>query len=72
MTIGEVEKTSNSKMRLYWAAGRGRELPGDQNRAGLADMVHQATVEYATAMVSPGTSVTLGWMKRSTFMIRSN
>lgn len=64
--------TSVTGMRLYWAAGRGKELPGDKNRAGLADIVHQATVNYAKAIVSADTSVTLGWMKKSAFMIRSN
>ena len=72
MPSGEAQRTSDTKLRLYWAAGRARELPGDQNRAGLSDMVHEASVEYADAIVSAGTSVTLGWMKRSSFMIRSN
>lgn len=63
---------ANPMLKLYWAAGRGRELPGDKNRTALGDVVNDATIEYAKAMVSPGTQVTLGWMKRTTFMIRSN
>ncbi len=64
--------TSSNRIRLYWAAGRGRDLPGDQNRAGLSDLVHDATMDYARAIVNAETSVTLGWMKKSAFMIRSN
>lgn len=59
-------------LRLYWAAGRGRELPGDNNREGLSEIVHQATIDYAKAVVSADTAITLGWMRKSAFMIRSN
>lgn len=59
-------------LRLYWAAGRGRELPGNNNREGLSDIVHDATMSYAKTIVSADTDVTLGWMKKSAFMIRSN
>ena len=72
MTIESNESPQRAQMRLYWAAGRTRELPGDQNRAGLSDIVHQASLDYANAIVGPATAVTLGWMKKTTFMIRSN
>ena len=64
--------TTSTKIKLYWAAGRARELPGDHNRSGLSDIVHDASMAYANATVHPDTSVTLGWMQKTTFMIRSN
>lgn len=71
MTSSTTTTTASPQIRLYWAAGRARDLPGDNNRAGLADIVHDASVAYANAMVRPDTAVTLGWMKKTTFMIRS-
>jgi len=66
-----VTPTAGKKLRLYWAAGRGKELPGDKNRPELGEIVHQATMAYANALVHPGTQVTLGWMRKTTFMLRS-
>jgi len=63
---------TDGETRLYWAAGRGRELPGDNNRPGLSEIVNGATLAYAKAIVAPQTAVTLGWMRKSSFMIRSN
>ena len=63
--------TPTQQTRLYWAAGRARELPGKIERSDLADAVHEATLQYASAIVSSQTSVTLGWMKKSSFLISS-
>ena len=65
-------QSTQAAIRLYWVAGRTRELPGDQNRAGLTEIVNQASLDYANAIVNPGTAVTLGWMKKTSFMLRSS
>lgn len=72
MTNTNAGSPKATRTRLYWAAGRTKELPGDRNRAGLSDLVNRASIDYANAIVNLGTDVTLGWMKKTSFMIRSS
>ena len=72
MTKEDKEMKSSNGLRMYWAAGRGRSLPGDKNRAGLSDIVHDATIDYAKALLNSDTSFTLGWMEKTSIMLSSN
>src|SRR5439155_2436892 len=55
-------------MKIYWPIGLTREMPG---RTGEAGLIQDSLEAYARKVVSPDTSVTIGWMKRTTSLLSS-
>lgn len=55
-------------MRLYWPIGLTRDMPGRTQEAGLLETHLNA---YAKHVVSPDTTVTIGWMKKTTSLLSS-
>ncbi len=62
---------SDKETKLYWAVGRGRELPGDIKRPDMSEIVNNATLAYGRALLRPDTKFTLAWMKKTSFMVKS-
>ena len=54
--------------RIYWPIGLTREMPG---RTGQDAMLETLLGEYARTVVSPGTTVSIGWMNKTTSLLSS-
>ena len=57
-----------SSTKIYWPIGLTRDMPG---RTGQGAMLETLLTEYAHTVVSPGTIVTIGWMKKTTSLLSS-
>jgi allantoin racemase len=55
-------------MKIYWPIGLTRQMPG---RTGEAGLIQDSLEAYARQVVSPDTTVTIGWMKRTTSLLSS-
>jgi allantoin racemase len=55
-------------MKLYWPIGLTREMPG---RTSHGPQLERSLTEYAHRVVSPGTTVTIGWMEKTSGLISS-
>ncbi|MFN0300339.1 MAG: aspartate/glutamate racemase family protein [Burkholderiales bacterium] len=55
-------------MKIYWPIGLTREMPG---RTGQGEMLENSLAAYAQSVVSPGTAVTIGWMRKTTSLLSS-
>lgn len=58
----------NSPVKIYWPIGLTRDMPG---RTGQGPMLETLLTNYAHTVVSPGTTVTIGWMKKTTSLLSS-
>jgi allantoin racemase len=56
------------EMKIYWPIGLSRDMPGRTKRGDLLD---EALSEFTRQIVAPGTSVTIGWMKKTTSLLSS-
>lgn len=54
--------------RIYWPIGLTRDMPGRTNQGPLMERL---LGEYAASVVSAGTTVTIGWMSRTTSLLSS-
>lgn len=59
---------ANPSTRIYWPIGLTREMPG---RTGHGEMLEKLLTDYAKTVVSPGTTVDIGWMEKTTSLISS-
>ncbi len=65
------------KMKIYWAYGLSRDMPGRKKRTRLPDLVdlpdqiEQMTDDYCARIMGPDIKVTAGWMKETTGLISS-
>ena len=55
-------------MRIYWPIGLTRTMPGRTDQAGL---IQESLETYARQVLAPGTTVTIGWMERTTSLLSS-
>lgn len=55
-------------MRIYWPIGLTREMPG---RTDQGELIEQSLQAYARQVVAADTSVTIGWMQRTTSLLSS-
>lgn len=58
----------NQNTRIYWPIGLTREMPG---RTGQGALLETLLGQYARTVVSPATTVTIGWMKKTTSLLSS-
>ena len=58
----------NDSTRIYWPIGLSADMPG---RTGQGAMIEALLGDYAKSVVSPGTTVTIGWMKKTTSLLSS-
>ncbi len=58
----------NDTTRIYWPIGLSANMPG---RTGQGAMIEALLGDYARSVVSPGTTVTIGWMKKTTSLLSS-
>ena len=56
-------------MKLYWPVGLTREMPG---RTSQGSALESMLTDYAQRIVSPGTSVTIGWMEKTSSLLSSH
>ena len=59
---------TNASTRIYWPIGLTRDMPG---RTGQGPLIETLLGDYARTLVSPGTSVTIGWMEKTTSLLSS-
>jgi allantoin racemase len=55
-------------VKIYWPIGLTRRMPGRTDQAGL---IQDSLEGYARQVVSPGTTVTIGWMEKTTSLLSS-
>lgn len=55
-------------MMIYWPIGLSREMP---ERTDHGDLLEEALNDFTRRIVAPGTSVTIGWMKKTTSLLSS-
>jgi allantoin racemase len=55
-------------VKIYWPIGLTRQMPG---RTGQAGLIEDSLDEYARKVLSAGSSVTIGWMERTTSLLSS-
>lgn len=55
-------------MMIYWPIGLSREMP---ERTEHGDLLEEALNDFTRRIVAPGTSVTIGWMKKTTSLLSS-
>jgi len=58
----------DSTVKIYWPIGLTRDMPG---RTGQGAMLERMLGEYARLVVGPGTTVTIGWMQKTTSLLSS-
>jgi allantoin racemase len=56
------------EIKIYWPIGLTRDMP---DRTDRSDLIERALNEYTRKIVAPGTSVTVGWMKKTTSLLSS-
>jgi len=59
----------NTALKIYWPIGLTRDMPG---RTGQGALLESLLGAYARTVVSPGSSVTIGWMKKTTSLLSSH
>ena len=55
-------------IKIYWPIGLSKEMPDRTNRG---DVLEETLTHYVSQIMSPGTTVTLGWMKKTTSLLTS-
>jgi Asp/Glu/hydantoin racemase len=55
-------------VKIYWPIGLTRQMPGRTDQAGL---IQDSLDAYARKVVSAGTSVTIGWMEKTSSLLSS-
>lgn len=58
-----------STTKIYWPIGLTREMPG---RTSQGEAIEAVLGEYARSVVAPGTSVSIGWMAKTTSLLSSH
>ena len=59
----------NSESKIYWPIGLSKDMPG---RTTAGPSLEPLLEEYAHSLVSPGTTVKVGWMSKTTSLLSSN
>ncbi len=60
--------TTAKGIRIYWPIGITREMPGRTTRG---ELIERALNDFTPQIMAPGTTVTLGWMKKTTALLTS-
>ena len=59
---------SQRAVKIYWPIGLTRQMPGRTDQAGL---IQDSLEAYARRVVSPETTVTIGWMEKTASLLSS-
>lgn len=60
--------TAGQGIRIYWPVGLTRDMPG---RTSRVDVIEGALNGFTPQIMAPGTTVTVGWMKKTTGLLAS-
>jgi allantoin racemase len=58
----------DQEIKIYWPIGLSRDMPDRTNRA---DLIEEAINGYTQLIMAPGTTVTVGWMEKTTSLLSS-